>query len=56
MSVSQPKDRTQEEGEMVFLKLGVCPLVLNKNVETEFGTKKKKIALLLCQAKETTAS
>ena len=35
---------------------GVCLLVLNGNVETKFGAKeKKKIALLLFQAKEATA-
>ena len=36
-------------------KLALCPLVLGRNSETEFWAKeKKKIALLLCQAKEAT--
>ena len=29
-------------------------LVLNRNSETEFWAKEKKVALLLCQAKEAT--
>ena len=39
-----------------MLKFGFCPLVLNRNLKTEFWVKeeKKKIALLLCQAKEAT--
>ena len=32
-------------------KLGLCLLLLNRNMETEFWVKEKKTALLLCQAK-----
>jgi len=37
-------------------KLSLCPTVqnLHKDLETEFCMKEKKIALQLCQAKETT--
>ena len=45
----------KSESKRVLLKLGLCPPVLNKNVEMEFWAKEKKIALLLCQAKEVTA-
>ena len=31
----------------VLPKLCLCPLSLNRNVETEFGVKEKKMALLL---------
>ena len=37
-------------------KLGFRLLVLNRNVETEFWVKEKKIALLLCQAKGAMAA
>ena len=37
-------------------ELGLCSPVMIRNVETEFGAKEKKLALLLCQAKEFTAS
>ena len=40
--------------EIAATKLGLYPLVLNKNVETELWAKEKKIALFLCQAKEAT--
>ena len=39
----------------MLLKLSLCPPVLNGKAEREFGAKEKKIALLLCQAKYTTA-
>ena len=37
---------------LLLLKLDLSPLVLNRNAETEFWVKEKKIALLLCQAKK----
>ena len=40
---------------VVLLKFGFCPPVLNTNLETEFGEKEKKIALLLFQAMGATA-
>ena len=33
------------EGKDELLKLGLCPLVPNRNVETEFWVEEKKIAL-----------
>ena len=39
----------------MLLELGLCSLVWNRNTETELWVKEKKIALLLCQAKEVTA-
>ena len=46
-----------ERSRIVLLlpKLGLCPLVPNRNTETEFEVKEKRIALLLCQTKEATA-
>ena len=40
---------------ILLLKLGLCPTVPNRNVETEFWVKEKKTALLLCHTKESTA-
>ena len=40
--------------EGLLLKLGLCLLLLNRNTETEFWVKEKKIALLPCQAKVAT--
>lgn len=37
---------------LVLLKLGLCPTVLNRNLETEFWVNEKKIALLFCQPEE----
>ena len=42
---------TDEETEVLLLKLSLGLLLLNRNMETEFGVKEKKIALLLGQAK-----
>ena len=36
------------------LKLVLCSPVLNRNAETEFWVKQKRIVLLLCQAKGDT--
>ena len=44
-----------EEFVAVLLRLGLIPLLQNRNLETEFWMKEKKIALLLCQAKGSTA-
>ena len=38
-------------GMSVLPEFGLCSLVPNRNVETEFWVKEKKIALFLCQAK-----
>ena len=47
----------QLPGVLILLpKLALCPLVPNRNAETEFRVKEKKVALLLCQAKEATAA
>ena len=42
--------------KIILPQLDLCPPVLNRNAETRvFGKGGKKIALLLCQAKEATA-
>ena len=56
IAVSQKTLRdTEWQIPVQWPKLGVCPLVSNRNLETEFGVKEEKIALLLCQAEEATA-
>ena len=37
--------------EDVLLKLGLCPLVPNRNAETEFWVKEKKIAFIALSGK-----
>ena len=49
LPVSQPWKRPQN----LLPKLGLSPLMLNRNTETEFWV--KKFWVLLCQAKEATA-
>ena len=42
----------RKKGEGLLLKLGPCPVVMNRNAETEFWVKEKKISFIALPGKE----
>ena len=55
VGANQGSQNPGEEGWFIALillaKLGLCPLVLNRNLETEFWVKEKKIAFIALPGK-----
>ena len=52
----QKEKKKKKNFQLLFmlLKLGLCPLVPNRNTETEFWVKLKRVDSLPCQAKGAT--